>query len=57
MFMGKSAGATYLGENTCCSMKGVVCSGSKVTQIYWENQQLTGQIASDIGNLKDLQEL
>jgi hypothetical protein len=57
MLMGKSVGATFFGENNCCSMTGVDCSGSKVTQIHWHKQQLTGPIPSDMGNLKDLLEL
>jgi hypothetical protein len=46
--------ASYFGENTCCSMGGVKCSGSKVTEIDWNKKVLIGPVPPDMGKLEDL---
>jgi len=42
-------------SNDCCSLKGVTCSGSKVTRIVWYHQNLTGSIPPEIGKLRHLE--
>jgi hypothetical protein len=49
--------ASYFGENTCCSMGGVKCYGSKVTEINWKRKLLTGPIPPDISKLLNLEKL
>lgn len=38
----------------CCNMSGIMCKGTSVVAIKWDNQGLVGKIPSEIGNLKGL---
>jgi hypothetical protein len=50
--MGKTASST----TACCSMAGVICSGSIVKSIVWNRMSLTAsQLPSSFGNLKNLE--
>ena len=55
--MGKSTSVSSADSTACCSMQGIACSGSNVTQVVWYHQNLTGTIPAEIGNLVNLQEL
>ena len=53
--MGKNTSVSSTDSTACCSMLGVTCSGSNVTQINWGSQQLTGSIPLEIGKLTSLE--
>jgi len=53
--MGKTTPGLSADSTACCSMLGVTCSGSNVTQIVWYHQNLTGPIPPEIGKLKNLE--
>jgi hypothetical protein len=52
--MGKTTAVDHTSSTACCSMGGVSCSDSIVTQIAWNGRGLTGSIPPDIGNLTNL---
>jgi len=44
-------------STSCCSMTGVICYGSTVTELYLSNKQLSGTIPSSLGSLTQLTRL
>jgi hypothetical protein len=53
--LGKTTSVSSTSSTACCKMSGVVCSGSTVTELHWDNQGFSGfSIPPDIGNLTDL---
>ena len=55
--MGQSTPVSSTDPTACCSMSGVSCQGSGVTQLEWGDKNLAGPISEDIGNLRNLQYL
>ncbi len=47
----------WLDTNTPCNWYGMVCSGGHVTELDLDNNQLSGAIPPELGNLSNLQEL
>jgi Leucine-rich repeat (LRR) protein len=48
---------SLLGKSDCCSHKGIVCSGLRVTRIQLQHQRIRGGIPPNIGQLQQLQVL
>ena len=56
--MGKTTSVSPTSATTCCSMTGVTCdSTSKVIELAWASQGLSGSIPAEIGSLEKLQKL